>query len=98
MTELRYNANDETLVVNELQAYMATERVMFDDGVGGNKGGGNNGGKGGEKIETLARMQREFAAHQDARVHGGSPVRGREHKGGVAVTPARAAARFDRDR
>ena len=63
LTELRYNANDETLVVNELQAYMATERVMFDDGVGGNKGGGNNGGKGGEKIETLARMQREFAAH-----------------------------------
>ena len=61
LTELRYNANDETLVVNELQAYMATERVMFDDGVGGNKGGGNNGGKGGEKIETLARMQREFA-------------------------------------
>ena len=68
LTELRYNANDETLVMNELQAYMATERVMFDDGVGGNKGGGNkgggnNGGKGGEKIETLARMQREFAAH-----------------------------------
>ena len=68
LTELRYNADDETLAVNELQAYMTTERVMFDDGGGGNKGGGNrgggnNGGKGGEKIETLARMQREFAAH-----------------------------------
>ena len=69
LTELRYNADDETLAVNELQAYMTTERVMFDDGGGGNKGGGNrggggnNGGRGGEKIETLARMQREFAAH-----------------------------------
>ena len=68
LTELRYNADDETLAVNELQAYMTTERVMFDDGGGGdegggNRGGGNNGGKGGEKIETLARMQREFAAH-----------------------------------
>ena len=68
LTELRYNADDETLAVNELQAYMTTERVMFDDG-GGNKGGGNrggggnNGGRGGEKIETLARMQREFVAH-----------------------------------
>jgi len=69
LTELRYNADDETLVVNELQAYMATERVMFDDGCNGagksGKGGGvgNPKGKGGEKIETLARMQREFAAH-----------------------------------
>ena len=69
LTELRYNADDETLAVNELQAYMTTERAMFDDGGGGNKGGGNrggggnNGGRGGEKIETLARMQREFAAH-----------------------------------
>ena len=82
LTELRYNADDETLAVNELQAYMTTERVMFDDGGGGNKGGGNrgggnNGGRGGEKIETLARMQREFAAHIKL-LHGGSPVRGHD--------------------
>ena len=72
LTTLRYNAKDEELTVNELQAYMTTERVMFDDGAGSSSGGGKNEGrkggnsKGGDKggdLETLARMQREFAAH-----------------------------------
>ena len=59
--------------MNVLQAYMTTERVMFDDGAGSSSGGGKNEGrkggntnKGGDKggdLETLARMQREFAAY-----------------------------------
>jgi hypothetical protein len=73
LTTLRYNAKDEELTVNELQAYMTTERVMFDDGANtGNGGGKNEGRKGGNTtkgsdkggdLETLARMQREFASY-----------------------------------
>jgi hypothetical protein len=40
LKDLRYDVKDDELVVNELQAYMCTERRMF--GNGGSFGGGDS--------------------------------------------------------
>jgi uncharacterized membrane protein YgcG len=42
-----YVTDDRELVVNELQAYMTTERQLFGDGGGGGGGSGRGGKKGG---------------------------------------------------
>ena len=49
LRNLRYDIANEELVVNELQAYMCTERAMFGGfgGFGENKGGVGSGGGGG---------------------------------------------------
>ena len=49
LRNLRYDVANEELVVNELQAYMCTERAMFGGfgGFGENKGGVGSGGGGG---------------------------------------------------
>ena len=81
LRELRYATEDEEVVVNEFQAYMATETQMF--GGGGNGGGSGATKKGGGKksgssssssIDALTAMQVKFAewarnvvADEDAR-------------------------------
>ena len=63
LRDLRYNVEDEELVVNELQAYMCTERQMFGESGGGGRGGkrgGGGGGGGGD--DALASLQARFAA------------------------------------
>ena len=59
LRDLRYNVDDEELVVNELQAYMCTERQMF----GESGGGGRRGGRGGGGDDALASLQTRFAAY-----------------------------------
>ena len=61
LRDLRYNVDDEELVVNELQAYMCTERQMFGESSGG--GGGRGGKRGGGGDDALASLQTRFAAY-----------------------------------
>ena len=60
-----YTQEDNELVVNELQAYMTTERQLFggrDDSGGGGRGGKKGGGGGGGN-EVLAGIQTAFASY-----------------------------------
>jgi hypothetical protein len=62
LRELRYDVSVREVVVNEFQAYMATERVLF----GGDGATANKGKKSGGAIvragDALAAMQKKFAA------------------------------------
>ena len=67
---LRYDGDDRELCVNELQAYMCTERLLFG---GGEKGGGRGKRDGKEKDDggdarALGAMQAKFAAFAAARL------------------------------
>ena len=75
LRDLRYDVTDEELVVNELQAYMCTERRMFGNGelggaaVAGSRSSGsdrrkkNSGGAAsGGTVDALAALQRRFAS------------------------------------
>ena len=77
LRDLRYDVTDEELVVNELQAYMCTERRMFGNGgsfggdaaVAGSRSAGsdrrkkNSGGAArGGTVDALAALQRRFAS------------------------------------
>ena len=63
LRDLRYNVEDEELVVNELQAYMCTERQMFGESGGGGRGGREVAVGEAEAGTTLAwSLQARFAA------------------------------------
>jgi hypothetical protein len=77
LKDLRYDVKDDELVVNELQAYMCTERRMFGNGgsfggdaaVAGSRSSGgdrrkkNSGGAAsGGTVDALAALQRRFAS------------------------------------
>ena len=77
LRDLRYDVTNEELVVNELQAYMCTERRMFGNGgsfggdaaVAGSRSSGgdrrkkNSGGAAsGGTVDALAALQRRFAS------------------------------------
>ena len=62
LRELRYDVSVREVVVNEFQAYMATERVLFGgDGATANKGK-KSGGAFVRAADALAAMQKKFAA------------------------------------
>ena len=87
LRNLRYDVANEELVVNELQAYMCTERAMFGGfggfgenkggvGSGGGGGGGGGGGVGGDAAAVRGVRRRAV---------GGRPERRRERQGGVGA-------------
>lgn len=60
LRELRYDVSCEEVVVNEFQAYMATERVLFGaDAVSSAKSGKRSSSR---AVEALTEMQKKFAA------------------------------------
>ena len=63
LRDLQYNVDDRELVVNELQAYMTTERQLFGGDAGGKGGGKKGGGGGGGGNEALKEVQAKFAAY-----------------------------------
>jgi hypothetical protein len=71
LRELRYDVSDEEVVVNEFQAYMATERQLFGPEAKGSNNKRSNSSSSASKsnaIDALTRMQEKFAdaAKRDA--------------------------------
>ena len=60
--DLQYNVNDEELVVNELQAYMATERQLFAHQETSAKGGKSKS-MAGSGAGSLKAVQAAFASY-----------------------------------
>jgi len=74
LTALGYDCSNEELVVNEFQAYMATERQLFGGGRGGGGGGGRGVAPGGEAAQAALRAtQAQFAAALAAEVPAPAP-------------------------
>jgi hypothetical protein len=81
LRELRYDVSDEEVVVNEFQAYMATERQLFGPDAKGSTGGGGGGNNKrnssasskSNAIDALTRMQEKFAAAAKRDAVAGAP-------------------------
>jgi len=64
LRELRYDVSVEEIVVNEFQAYMATERVLFGPDASAGKSSSSKKSSGGRRraVDALAETQRKFCA------------------------------------